>query len=82
MIQQAYFDPLSDAIVEKIKEAGFEISMMKQMQLSEEQAKAFYREHEGQDYFEALVKQMTRWVNISNLSREILTITMITNTAY
>nr|XP_039251846.1 thioredoxin domain-containing protein 3 homolog isoform X3 [Styela clava] len=48
-----------DAIMEKIKEAGFEISMLKEMQLTEEQAKAFYKDHEDKDYFEGLVQQMT-----------------------
>ncbi|XP_061432496.1 LOW QUALITY PROTEIN: thioredoxin domain-containing protein 6-like [Lethenteron reissneri] len=48
-----------DAVLGAIKEAGFHIAMQKEVILTEEQAREFYREHEGQDYFSTLVKHMT-----------------------
>ena len=40
---------LTDSIVGKIKEAGFEIALQKELTLSKEQAAEFYKEHEGKD---------------------------------
>lgn len=48
-----------DAILGKIHEAGFEIAMQKEVELSQEQAEAFYSEHKDEEFFEALVKTMT-----------------------
>ncbi|RXM99781.1 Thioredoxin domain-containing protein 3-like [Acipenser ruthenus] len=46
-------------ILQKIRESGFTIAMQKEIMLTEEQAKGFYREHVGQDYFPVLIKHMT-----------------------
>uniref|UniRef100_S4RS81 Nucleoside diphosphate kinase-like domain-containing protein n=1 Tax=Petromyzon marinus TaxID=7757 RepID=S4RS81_PETMA len=51
---------MADTVLGAIKEAGFHIAMQKEVILTEEQAREFYREHEGQDYFGTLVKHMTR----------------------
>ena len=51
---------LTDSIVGKIKEAGFEIALQKELTLSQEQAAEFYKEHEGKDYFESLCAHMSR----------------------
>ena len=50
----------SDEILEKIRESGFTIAMQKEIQLSKEQAEQFYKEHEGQEYFEELTTRMSR----------------------
>ena len=39
----------TDEILEKIKEAGFSIAMVKEIQLSKEQAEEFYSEHKWVD---------------------------------
>ena len=51
---------LSDEILAKITEAGFTIAMQKEIQLSKEQAEEFYKEHEGQEYFEELTNRMSK----------------------
>lgn len=50
---------VSDDILEKIKEAGFSVAMQKEVRLSPEQAAEFYKEHEGQPYYEDLVNKMS-----------------------
>lgn len=46
--------------MQSIKDDGFEVAMQKEITLSEEQAREFYKEHENEDYFPALLEQMTR----------------------
>jgi nucleoside-diphosphate kinase len=46
-------------IIHDILDAGFEIKAMKMLHLSQEQAKAFYKVHEGKDFYEPLVAFMT-----------------------
>ncbi|XP_071942611.1 thioredoxin domain-containing protein 3 homolog isoform X8 [Antedon mediterranea] len=48
-----------DSIIEKIQEAGFEVCLQKEIQLTEEQAKEFYKEQEGLDHFDELIQHMT-----------------------
>lgn len=36
--------------------------MQKEIILSEEQTREFYKEHENEDYFPVLLEQMTRYV--------------------
>ncbi|XP_068260480.1 thioredoxin domain-containing protein 3 [Nyctibius grandis] len=47
------------SIMQRIKDDGFEIVMQKEIILTEEQTREFYKEHEDQDYFPVLLEQMT-----------------------
>ncbi|XP_053327356.1 thioredoxin domain-containing protein 6 [Spea bombifrons] len=48
-----------DEILQSICDAGFSIAMQKEVMLTEQQVKEFYKEHVNQDYYPALLKQMT-----------------------
>lgn len=50
----------TDEILQAIHDAGFQVAIQKEMTLSEEQAREFYKEHEGQDYLQSLINHMTR----------------------
>lgn len=52
---------LTESILQRIKDDGFQIAMQKEVVLSEEQVRMFYKEHVGQDYFPVLLEQMTRY---------------------
>ncbi|XP_072185943.1 thioredoxin domain-containing protein 3 [Excalfactoria chinensis] len=48
-----------NSILQSIKDDGFEVAMQKEITLTEEQAREFYKEHQNEDYFPALLEQMT-----------------------
>uniref|UniRef100_A0A8C3QMG7 NME/NM23 family member 8 n=1 Tax=Cyanoderma ruficeps TaxID=181631 RepID=A0A8C3QMG7_9PASS len=48
-----------ESVLQTIKDDGFKIAMQKEIILSEEQVRLFYKEHVGQDYFPVLLEQMT-----------------------
>ena len=54
-------------MLQKIQEAGFEVCLQKMVQLTEEQAKDFYKEQEGTAHFEDLIREMTRLVHSCHL---------------
>ena len=54
----------TDEILQKIQEAGFEIALSKEIQLSRDQAESFYQEHKEQPYFEELITKMTRYARV------------------
>ncbi|CAI7994440.1 Thioredoxin domain-containing protein 3 homolog [Geodia barretti] len=59
------------AIIEKIKEAGFNISLSKETTLTKEMAEQLYSEHKGKDFFEDLTGLMSNGPSLFMvLSRE------------
>lgn len=50
---------LLDEIMQKVKDAGFTISKVKEEALTREMATQFYKDHEGKPFFEELVSCMT-----------------------
>ena len=59
-INTLFFISDTDEILEKIKEAGFEVAMQREISLTKEQAEDFYKEHIGEEYFEELTNRMSR----------------------
>ncbi|KAM6134650.1 thioredoxin domain-containing protein 3 [Pterocles gutturalis] len=49
-----------DDIMQKVKEAGFTISKIKEEALTREMAEQFYKDHKGKPFFEELVTCMTQ----------------------
>jgi len=49
----------SGPILAMINEAGFEISAMKMVRMTKEQAETFYEVHKGKSFFEGLIEFMT-----------------------
>lgn len=52
----------TDAILEKIREAGFNISLSKETTLTKEMAEQLYSEHKGKDFFNDLTDLMSKCV--------------------
>lgn len=50
----------SDDIMNKIKEAGFNIAARKETELTKEIAEEFYKAQEESEYFQDLTQHMTR----------------------
>ena len=65
---------LTEQVIEKIKEAGFTISLAREIKLSKEMAAEFYKEHEGQPYFEQLAENMSRSVLVAYIFLLILSL--------
>ncbi|KAL8583280.1 hypothetical protein ACOMHN_043057 [Nucella lapillus] len=59
LIRPDAFASNRDAILERIKEAGFQIALQKEVTLTKEQAEDFYKEHAGQHYYEELTARMS-----------------------
>ncbi|XP_046555994.1 LOW QUALITY PROTEIN: thioredoxin domain-containing protein 3 homolog [Haliotis rubra] len=59
LIRPDAFGKNKDEIMEKIKEAGFKVALQKEMTLTEDQAKEFYKEHTDKPYFDELIARMT-----------------------
>lgn len=57
----AYGAGKKDEIIEKIKQRGFTIIQEKELQLSVNDAKEFYKEHEGKGFYEELTTWMSRF---------------------
>ncbi|NXQ76758.1 TXND3 protein, partial [Quiscalus mexicanus] len=48
-----------NSIIQRIQDDGFQIAMQKEIILTEEQVRTFYKEHVDQDYFPVFLEQMT-----------------------
>uniref|UniRef100_A0ACB8FTT9 Uncharacterized protein n=1 Tax=Sphaerodactylus townsendi TaxID=933632 RepID=A0ACB8FTT9_9SAUR len=48
-----------DSILKRIEDDGFTIAMQKEIILSEDQAREFYKMHENEDFFPTLLHEMT-----------------------
>ncbi|XP_042566146.1 thioredoxin domain-containing protein 6 [Clupea harengus] len=59
LIRPSLVKEKKDEILQAIHDAGFQVAIQKEMTLSEEQAREFYKEHEGQDYLQSLINHMT-----------------------
>ncbi|XP_010191671.1 PREDICTED: LOW QUALITY PROTEIN: thioredoxin domain-containing protein 3 [Mesitornis unicolor] len=59
LIRPCILKERQDSIMKRIKARGFEIAMQKEIILSEEQTREFYKKHVDEDYFPVLLEQMT-----------------------
>ncbi|CAG5119172.1 unnamed protein product, partial [Candidula unifasciata] len=59
IIRPEVYATKKDAIVQKIKDAGFKIIMLKEVQMTKDQAADFYKDHEHYAYFDSLVEIMS-----------------------
>ncbi|XP_053554723.1 thioredoxin domain-containing protein 6 [Bombina bombina] len=48
-----------DEVLQSIRDSGFSIAMQKEVMLTEQQVHEFYKEHTDEDYYPALLQQMT-----------------------
>lgn len=53
---------ISDIILEKIREAGFKISLSKETTLTREMAEQLYSEHKGKEFFNDLTGLMSKYI--------------------
>ncbi|XP_021351892.1 thioredoxin domain-containing protein 3 homolog isoform X16 [Mizuhopecten yessoensis] len=59
LIRPDAFKLHKDEVMQMINEAGFKVALQKEMSLTKEMAEDFYREHEGQEYFNELTTRMS-----------------------
>ncbi|NXO57984.1 TXND3 protein, partial [Aramus guarauna] len=59
LIRPSLLKERRQSIMQRIKDDGFKIAMQKEIILTEEQTREFYKEHVNQDYFPVLLEQMT-----------------------
>ncbi|XP_077159156.1 thioredoxin domain-containing protein 3 [Paroedura picta] len=59
LIRPALLRERRESILQRIQDDGFTIAMQKEIVLTEEQARLFYKEHENEDFFPVLLKEMT-----------------------
>uniref|UniRef100_A0A7M4EVP6 NME/NM23 family member 8 n=1 Tax=Crocodylus porosus TaxID=8502 RepID=A0A7M4EVP6_CROPO len=59
LIRPSVLKECKSTVLQKIKDDGFTIVLQREIILTEEQAREFYKEHENKDYFPALLEQMT-----------------------
>ncbi|XP_054673039.1 thioredoxin domain-containing protein 3 [Grus americana] len=59
LIRPSLLKERRESIMQRIKDDGFKIAMQKEIILTEEQTREFYKEHVNQDYFPVLLEQMT-----------------------
>ena len=57
----------SEAIMKKIEESGFKISMSKETQLSKEMAEQLYRSNRDSEYFDELTSMMSKYGNTTGV---------------
>ncbi|KAJ8010674.1 hypothetical protein DPEC_G00077580 [Dallia pectoralis] len=59
LIRPSLLRARKDEILKTIHDSGFQIVMQKELTLTEDQAKEFYKDHEGTDYFPCFINHMT-----------------------
>nr|XP_023856664.1 thioredoxin domain-containing protein 3 [Salvelinus alpinus] len=59
LIRPSLLREKKDEILKTIHDSGFQIAMQREVTLTEDQAKEFYKEHEGTDFFPCLINHMT-----------------------
>ncbi|XP_006029805.1 thioredoxin domain-containing protein 3 isoform X2 [Alligator sinensis] len=59
LIRPSLLKENKSTVLQRIKDDGFTIVMQREVVLTEEQAREFYKEHENEDYFPTLLEQMT-----------------------
>ncbi|KYO43210.1 thioredoxin domain-containing protein 3 isoform X1 [Alligator mississippiensis] len=59
LIRPSLLKENKSTVLQRIKDDGFTIVMQREVVLTEEQAREFYKEHENEDYFPILLEQMT-----------------------
>ncbi|XP_019364609.1 PREDICTED: thioredoxin domain-containing protein 3 isoform X2 [Gavialis gangeticus] len=59
LIRPSLLKESKSTVLQKIKDDGFTIVLQREIVLTEEQAREFYKEHENKDYFPTLLEQMT-----------------------
>ncbi|XP_074841587.1 thioredoxin domain-containing protein 3 [Carettochelys insculpta] len=59
LIRPSLLKERKNSVLKRIKDDGFTIAMQREIILTEEQARQFYKEHENEDFFPTLLEQMT-----------------------